>query len=345
MPVKVASACNEQPINRDIMKNSLYKIFFKNSALLTVMLILCKSNVAQLKGDHLLGDAGLQSGTQAPPSFTVAIPVYNYHTSTFISANGTKISAPDINSFLTGVGASVVINLKILGAHYGAAVILALASSKIDGGMLSSSSPLAFSDSYIQPLQLGWETKKADFTFGYALYLPTGKYEPGGSENSGLGMLSNEFSGGTTFYFDQKKEWNISTLLSYAISSKKKNTKDNDITVGNVLSVEGGLGKTWYKEIKNQTLPMIINAGLVYYFQYKIIGDKIQVPNFGGYSFDLTKDHVYALGIEGNIFIPQFKASASIRWLDEFAALNRFRGNTFVLTLAPYIHFITQKTK
>jgi hypothetical protein len=60
-----------------------------------------------------------------------------------------------------------------------------------------------------------------------------------------LGILTNEFSAGSTVYFDPKKEWNFSHLFSYGLNSKKKNTKDNDITVGNLLSIEGGLGKTW----------------------------------------------------------------------------------------------------
>jgi len=67
---------------------------------------------------------------------------------------------------------------------------------------------------YVQPVQLGWKTKWADFSFGYALYLPTGKYELGADNNSGLGILSNEFSAGSTVYFDPKKEWNFTALFS-----------------------------------------------------------------------------------------------------------------------------------
>jgi hypothetical protein len=327
------------------MKNNPFKILLKFFALFLATLIICQYDDAQLKGDHLLGDAGLQAGTQAPPSFTLVLPVYDYNTSTFISANASKIDAPIVNAFLTGVGASIVVNKEILKGHYGASIIFALAANKIDGAMIYSKSSLAFSDTYIQPVQLGWDTKKADFIFGYAIYLPTGKYQLGGSDNSGLGMLSNEFSGGTTYYFDPEKEWNASTLLSYALNSKKKNTNDNDITVGNVLSVEGGIGKTWYRKVKELPLPMIINAGLVYYFQYKITPDKIHDPNLGGFNFGLSKDHIYALGIEGDVFIPKIKCTIGIRWLDEFAAHNRFRGNTFLISLAPYMHFFAPKTQ
>lgn len=311
-----------------------------------IQLMFGYSLFAQLKGTHVLGDAGLQSGTQAPPSLTIAVPVYNYHTSHFTEGNGHKADVADINMFLVGVAGSVVTNKKILGGNYGASILIAFASNKIEGNTVSTKSSLAFTDMYIQPVQLGWKTKHADFNFGYALYLPTGKYELNGDDNAGLGMLTNEFSAGSTVYFDKKKEWNFSALISYGINSSKKNTKDDDITVGNLLSIEGGLGKTWYKPVEGNPLPMIINAGLVYYMQYKTTNDKMTVPELGGSPIDLAnKDHVYAFGAEGNIFLPSIKSSIGVRWLSEFGAKNRTEGNTFFITLAPYVKFFAPRKK
>jgi hypothetical protein len=327
------------------MKKAFVKDILTN-AIMMALLLACFSGHAQLKGTHLLGDMGLQSGSQTPPSFTVFLPLYDYHTSKFVTAKGDKIDAESINMFLLGAGGGVVTNAKILGGNYGASVLLAFASSKIEGSLVSTNSSLAFTDMYIQPLQLGWKTKQADFTFGYALYLPTGKYEEGGTDNAGLGMWTNEFSGGTTVYFDPKKEWNFSALFSYALNSKKKNTMDNSITVGNLLSIEGGFGKTWYKPVKENPLPMIINAGMVYYIQYKTTDDKMDIPVLGTTPIDLSgKDHIYALGAEANVFIPTIKSSVGLRWLNEFDAKNRTEGNSFFITLAPYIKFFEPKKK
>lgn len=169
---------------------------------------------AQLKGTRLLGDMGLQSGSQAPPSFAPAVALYNYRTSTFKNANGDKTDAPDISMFLLGVGGSLVTHIKILGGNYGCSALIGFASNRIEGNLVSTSSALAFTDTYIQPVQLGWKTKRADFTAGYALYLPSGKYELGGDDNAGLGTLTNEFSAGSTLYLDAKKEWTFSGLFS-----------------------------------------------------------------------------------------------------------------------------------
>ncbi|MFT3750006.1 MAG: transporter [Agriterribacter sp.] len=311
-----------------------------------ISLLSCIKINAQLKGIHTLSDAGLQSGSQASPSFTLAIPVYTYHTSTLVSGKGNKIDAPAINLVLTGISTTVVTSVKILGGNYGASVFIPFAASRIEGELVSSKSSLAFTDMYIQPVQLGWKVKQADFICSYALYLPTGKYEWNGSNNTGLGMFTNEFSTGSTAYFDEKKQWHFSALLSYALNSKKKNTKDNSIKVGNLLSVEGGIGKTWYKPVKNNPLPMIINIGLVYYIQFKTSDDKMKIPALGNTAIDLgRKDKIFGLGAEANIFIPAIKSSAGIRWETEMGARNRTQGNSFFITIAPYIRFFAPKKK
>lgn len=313
---------------------------------LCISLLPCIKINAQLKGIHTLSDAGLQSGSQAAPSFTLAIPVYTYHTSTFVTGKGNKINAPSINFTLTGISAGFVTNATILGGNYGASIFVPFAASRIEGELVSSKSSLAFTDIYIQPLQLGWKAKQADFIFGYALYLPTGKYEWNGSDNTGLGMFTNEFSAGSTLYFDKKEQWNFSALFSYALNGKKKNTKNNGIKVGDMLSVEGGVGKTWYKPVKNNPLPMIINIGLVYYMQFKTSRDNMKIPALGNTLIDLgRKDKIFAVGAEANIFVPAIKSSAGIRWETETGASNRTRGNSFFVTIAPYIKFFAPKKK
>lgn len=84
---------------------------------------------------------------------------------------------------------------------------------------------------------------------------------------------------------------------------------------------------------------MIINAGMVYYLQYKVSGDKMDIPELGGTPVALNKDHVYGLGAEGNLFIPSLKSSIALRWISELGARNRTQGNSFFITIAPYIRF------
>ena len=91
---------------------------------------------------------------------------------------------------------------------------------------------------------------------------------------------------------------------------------------------------------------MIINAGMVYYVQYKTTLDKMVIPVIDNSPFDLAnKDHIYALGAEANVFIPTIKGSISLRWLGELGAKNRTQGNSFFITLAPYMKFFEPEKK
>jgi hypothetical protein len=129
-------------------------------------------------------------------------------------------------------------------------------------------------------------------------------------------------------FFDKKKMYYLSALGSYAFNSKKK---DSEVRTGNNLSIEGGLGKTWYAGAKTKKIPTIINGGIVYYMQYKTTSDKI--PLASGFVLDPAKDQIYALGAEANVFFPKIRSVAGLRWLGEFGAQNRIQGNTFMLTL------------
>ena len=74
-----------------------------------LMLLTCIASVhsgyAQLTGVNILGDAGLQSGTQAPLSLTVFIPLYYYLANQVKNGQGETINSHlGMNMFLTGVG-------------------------------------------------------------------------------------------------------------------------------------------------------------------------------------------------------------------------------------------------
>lgn len=321
------------------MKKMLKQRILK-SLLIITSLLLCSLSQAQLKGGHILGAMGLQSGTQTPANtLSIYVPGYLYDASSLRDAQGEKsVANPDISMFITGAGANYVSDFKILGANYGATILLAFASNTIQGNTIDSKNSLAFTDMYVQPIQLGWHNKRVDFVFSYQLYLPTGRFTAGASDNSGLGMFMNEFSAGSTLFFDEKKTVHFSALASYEINGKKKNT---DIKTGDIFSIEGGLGKTFYIMNSDHKVPKsILNAGLIYYLQYKVSNDKIPVGNL---MLQPDKDRVGALGAEVNYFHIGCKTSAGLRWVSELGAVNRFQGNTFFLTLAHVFSLAKEK--
>ena len=93
----------------------------------------------------------------------------------------------------------------------------------------------------------------------------------------------------TTVYFDEKKTWHASTNAYYNIRS---HIKDTNRKAGQVLSLEGGAGKT--------ICGGLCNVGVDYYTQWKVTNDSF--PNVpAGF---INKHRYYGLGPEINGVIP-----------------------------------------
>ena len=89
-----------------------------------------------------------------------------------------------------------------------------------------------------------------------------GRYEAGGSDNVGLGMWSHEIQFGTTVYLDAAKKISAATTAYFEMHSNKK---DQDLKVGNLLTLEGGVA---------YNVPKIGGAfGVAYYLQNKLTDD------------------------------------------------------------------------
>jgi len=286
---------------------------------------------AQLKGHYVPGFTGLQNGSQAPPSISLFLPVYFYTTNTIKNDDGNTVgSNPTIAASFIGPGIAWVTNAKLVGGNWGGQVVpIAFMKSRIESNSLDVPGSFAFTDIYVQPFQLGWEESRADFTTGWGFFLPTGKWHLGASDNSGLGMWSNDFQAGTTVRLDSKHAWTTSLLATYEIHSHKK---DTDLKAGDILTLEGGTGKAFYKQVKDSPIPKITNVGVVYYGQFKLTSDTGSGPGAGALLAG-AKDRVFGAGLEGSLFLPASKLLLDLRAMPEFGARNRTQGFTFLFAL------------
>src|SRR6185295_17881435 len=102
-----------------------------------VALLLAVPAQAQLNGSHSLGDFGVQSGSQPAPGFYAALFYYHYGTDTIKNADGDTVRPfPDSpgNIGLSAVApiAWYVSKTKVLGANYGAMVVLPFANASLE---------------------------------------------------------------------------------------------------------------------------------------------------------------------------------------------------------------------
>jgi hypothetical protein len=224
-------------------------------------MFLTVSSEAQYKGDHIPGFTGLSSGTQQPPGIYVGDLVWVYPISTVKDDKGNAISLPgSITSTIEAVLGSVVTNRKMLGGNIGVTAVFPFIKNEIQAESLDITSSFALSDS-IGGGSLGWHFKRSDATIGYNLYIPSGYYASTGNSNTGLGMWGNEFTVGGTAYLDQKRMWNAAATYSMEFNTDKRGS---NIRVGDLGTVEGGLGRTFYKKVSGP-IPMITNLGVVGY--------------------------------------------------------------------------------
>jgi hypothetical protein len=243
---------------------------------------------AQLNTQHIKGTVGLKSGSQAPPGVYFIAPLfYVYKADEVKDRNGDRLGLAnaDLTSRIYGAGVNVVTKRKLFGGFYGFQVIFPVgANNRIQGTEIDANPGGGLSDSVIAPISLGWHFKRADATAGYTIFVPTGRYTDGASNNTGLGMWGQELAVGTTVYLNESRQWHAATLATFDFQSKKE---DSETKVGNVMNLEGGLGGDFLKGG--------LTAGLNYYASFKLTDDRIE--GFPGILIR-GKNKVFALGPE-----------------------------------------------
>ena len=287
---------------------------------------------AQLSGHNSKGDYGLQSGSQAPPGWYLVAPMYyRYSADEFRDRHGDRQSALggggsiEANAWLAG--AIWVSDHKLFGGNYSFVIFPGVTNNALGFPPLGVDERVStgLADLYIQPVNLGWNTPRADFVAGIGIFAPTGEYEPDGSSNRGLGMWSYELFGGTTVYLDEARSWHFAATAFYETHGKKE---DTDIRVGNLLTIEGGLGKSF--------MDGAVNVGIAYYAQWKLSDDDFgrdlpPLPNR-----HLGKHRVFGFGPELTVPLATKKTLfgfLNLRYLWETGARTSLQGNTFVATV------------
>ncbi len=301
------------------------------SVTIVLAFVLSSEARAQLNGHNTLGDFGVLSASLPDPGFYAAGFYNRYNSDKVIDGNGDRVTfSPDMPGNIT-VNAFVgllwyVSNKRILGANYSVMAVLPLANAALEVPIfgLQAETGTAFGDIYLQPVNLGWHTKRVDYTAGIGLFAPTGRYDVDADDNIGLGMWTFELFAGATVFFDEAKSWHFATTAFYETHTDKK---DTEVRVGDILSLEGGLGKSF--------LEGALSVGVAYYAQWKISADDF------GIDFELPggpllgKHRVFAAGPDLTVPIAtkgKLIALVNARFLWEFGARTITEGKTFVVT-------------
>ena len=316
------------------MRRYISRWLFSILPVLSLFIILQSSAAfASFAGHNTKGDFGLQSGSQPAPGFYAIAPMYyRYDADTLRDSDGNAISPDpeDLGSLTANAyifGLIWVSEYKIFGGNYSFQIYPGFTDNALEAPLfgLNEGTSTGLADLYFQPINLGWHTSRADFTTGIGVYAPTGEYELGGSDNRGLGMWTLELFAGSTVYFDEAKSWHAATTAFYETHSDKDGT---NINVGDILTLEGGLGKSF--------MSGMISVGASYYAQWKMTEDSFGPDDRTFSNRSDGKHSVYGAGPELTVPLATSKKLYGVlnaRYFWEFDAESTFEGETFLLTL------------
>ncbi len=176
---------------------------------------------------------------------------------------------------------------KILGARYGAFVVLNFTNASLNGlvsaatgaGLSASTGQFNAGDVLVQPLWLDWAGKHYEVSYGYGFYIPAGSYHittvdvPGIGElraaspkNTGLGFWENQNQGAFYYYPWADKRLAIENLVTWEINQKKRAI---DVTPGQHLSWNWGVSQ--YLPLKKDK-SALLEIGPAGYLSYQVAG-------------------------------------------------------------------------
>ena len=264
---------------------------------------------AVVAGHYPAGAEGIKGASLPPPGF------YFRDYNMFYSADTFRDGPPDfdISAYINAPRLIWMTDQKIFGAQYGMDIIVPFAYMDWTAGGNSDHYSGA-GDIQLEPLLLSWQFKQFDLAAGYAVWMPTGDYDPARPDLVSKGFWSHMLTLGGTWYPDKEKTWAVSLLNRYEFCHEQDETHTNP---GQVFTTEWGISKS---------LRPGLDIGLAGYYQQQVTEDT------GPMASDKL-DRKIGIGPEISAFWPKIGWVTSVRYAHEFAAVERPEGELVTLTL------------
>jgi hypothetical protein len=301
----------------------------------------------QQKPQWLPGQVGLNAGIVPAPGFSYVNISVNYRSSAFNNASGSAI--PVTGNYNVWAVENMFYGVLDTNVLHGGNIFFALGLVPATGELvadLPTQNPgipdlsaagggSGMSDTFVEPFGLGWHLKRADFLVAEAIIAPTGRYNPGATNNVGTGYFGNHLIDGITYYITKNKGTSANIFTDWEVHGARQGTNSTQKTPGQAFTLEWGLG---------QVLPLkknfsqLLQIGLIGYDQWQITANGGTVP-IGSTGLTIPAStlpyySVHAIGGQGTYILPMKNLSFYFKAEHEYTAYSSFVGNTFVYGLA-----------
>jgi prepilin-type processing-associated H-X9-DG protein len=174
-----------------------------------------------------------------------------------------------------------------------------------------------FSDMLIIPVGISWGFEHFDTTFAYGIYAPTGRYERGGTDNTGLGFWTHQFQGFGYYYPFTNKSTALMAALTYEINSE---IEDTEVKPGNRLTLEWGLSQYF-----SERLDLGIQGG----HNWQVSPDTGREVIWDSSQYDRKSITTFAIG-----YWPwKQRLYATFKYGFEYGIRQRFKNNNWYLNI------------
>lgn len=237
-----------------------------------------------IPGNYAPGAAtGMKGSIMAPPNtFIFENATMHFYTRDFVDSSGDQLRIPTSNALANRTILGYVFDTDILGADFFPAVIIPLANQYVRPTP-NSEKDFQFGDLILQPVSLGWHLDEWHPMIAYNLWLPTGRFNEGAQNNTGKGLASHLFQVGVTWMQTSELPWAWTVIGRYEFFGTQE---DTDIRPGQVLTIDGGIGKEITKGF---------DLGLTGYFTTQTTKEKGSAPGT-----DTSLYRTFGLGPEIN---------------------------------------------
>jgi hypothetical protein len=298
---------------------------FTNTLLLAA--VVAAPGIAQHRGQYMSGLSATNSGVQPDTGFTYANIFYYSSSDRLKGLDGGPIPIDGQFTIIADLSTFVyVYKPKILGGNLESIAAIPIANASLAADVFQAGKPIqggggGLANTYFVPVQIGWHLKRVDLQTGYVFFAPTGRYEPGATNNTGTGYWTNGTQTGATIYLTKNKGTTLNVFDMYAWNTQQKGT---GLTYGQNNSLDYSL---------LQVIPLakdqrwLFQTGVVGYGQW-------QTSNSSRTSQALanTRWGVNALGFAANLIVPGRKVVLGANTFWEMGAYNTREGHVVMIS-------------
>lgn len=294
----------------------------KSAFIITLAIVLIPCAATQQKGQWVPGQSGLNAGVLPDSGFTYEALTISYSSDSLKDSDGHSVPMQGTYSFWALENIFLFVpKVRVLGGHLGVMATVTAANGSLTGAQSGfSTGGYGLCDVWAQPFTLGWHFSRADSYVACAFVAPTGRYNPGATDNVGSGFWGNHIETGTTLYLTKNKGTTANMTTDWEVHGQ---LKGSDFTPGQAFTTEWGLGQMLPVD---KQMKKLLQLGLIGYDQWQVSANTGEIDGLIGSLIPYYS--VHAVGFQSNFIVPVRGLSLFLKYEREYRALAQLSGRT-----------------